>query len=292
METKLIAIGKIQADKHQPRQKIDHQNIEDLAQSIRTEGLINAIEVDKGYTIITGEQRWRAAKLAGLKYIPCKILDLKPAERFRRQVIENIHRNTMSDYDTAKALQKLLNLDAAVKLDQGKDAGINKLSKTIGKSNHFIREHLSLLAAPKEFQRAVRKEEVSLAHLEPLKSVRTEYRERFQKKIMSGEFQSRDVGRELAKAINRNPDKATELLKLDFRNLRPAEAVTLIGKVVPSVAMQVRANFQPPTELAAIKNALLQWCKKNPKQTIGQIHVTQIALTLSIMDEAIKNWIS
>ncbi len=86
-----VLLSKIKPDKNQPRQTIDEEHIKEISQSIVTEGVINAIEIDENNVIITGEQRWRAAKLAGLKEVPCKILKITPELRFRRQVIENLH---------------------------------------------------------------------------------------------------------------------------------------------------------------------------------------------------------
>jgi ParB family chromosome partitioning protein len=88
-------INEIRPDPNQPRKNFPEKRIREMAKSILTEGIINPIEIDKDGVIITGEMRWRSAKEAGLTTVPVKVID--PGEnRFRRQVIENVHHNTMT----------------------------------------------------------------------------------------------------------------------------------------------------------------------------------------------------
>ena len=76
MEIIEIEIDKIKPDKDQPRTSMDELELKEMAQSIVTQGVINPIEVDNDMVIITGERRWRAAKIAGLKVVPVKIFNL------------------------------------------------------------------------------------------------------------------------------------------------------------------------------------------------------------------------
>jgi len=109
MNHKIVSIDKLRPDPNQPRKFFDAETIVALAVSIRNEGIINSIEVDKNYVIITGEQRWKAAKIAGLKEVPVKIIEgIDSRGRFIRQVQENIHQNTMAVWDTAEALYKIM----------------------------------------------------------------------------------------------------------------------------------------------------------------------------------------
>src|SRR3989338_5939330 len=109
MEYKTIPIDKIKTDSNNPRQSSKEENFKEMAKSILTAGVINPIEVDKNLVIITGERRWRAAKIAGLKMVPVRIIDISEDKRFVRQVIENIHQNTMAPLDIAMALDKIRN---------------------------------------------------------------------------------------------------------------------------------------------------------------------------------------
>ena len=154
-----IPINQLKRDSNQPRQTLDSERVKEMAKSILTEGVINPIEVDKDNVIVTGEMRWRAAKLAGLKTIPCKRMVINPEKRFCRQVIENIHHNTMTDWDTGKALQKLLLLlPGSNKEGKGhwNDRNLTKLSNQIGKSDDYIKEKLDIINSSNKFQKAVK----------------------------------------------------------------------------------------------------------------------------------------
>ena len=80
-----IPIDKIRPDKNQPRKSFDEDALKGMAVSIKNEGVINAIEIDEKFIIITGEQRWRAAKIAGLKEVPVKIIENITEERDNTQ---------------------------------------------------------------------------------------------------------------------------------------------------------------------------------------------------------------
>lgn len=151
MEIIEIEINKIKPDQNQPRTSIDEEYLGGMAHSIGQQGVINAIEVDKDLMIVTGEVRWRSAMKAELKTIPAKIIDISDEHRFVRQVIANIHSNTMSDWDTATALKKLLNTWPGYKSGEVTETGVDAdeaivwLSETIGKSSAYIREKVSFI---------------------------------------------------------------------------------------------------------------------------------------------------
>ena len=110
-----------------------------------TTGVINPIEVDKTFKIITGERRWRASKIAGLKTVPVKILEIDKDERLVRKVIENIHNDTMDFHETSHALDRLRKSRLFHQVKQPKggrpDEGVSWLAKTVG-----MKMHLDLLA--------------------------------------------------------------------------------------------------------------------------------------------------
>jgi ParB family chromosome partitioning protein len=101
-------INEIIPDKNQPRKNIDQEKLEEMTRSMITEGLINPIEIDENNVIVTGEMRWRACMAAGQEVIKCRVVKVAGRDRYKRQVIENIHNNTMNSWDTAKALEYLL----------------------------------------------------------------------------------------------------------------------------------------------------------------------------------------
>lgn len=245
-----VPINKLRPDKDQPRRIINEIDLEGLAGSIKNEGIINPIEIDDDMVIITGERRWRAAKLAGLKTVLCFTNNIEGKDRFKHQVHENIHHNTMNDIDTAKALYKILidygKLSPGARL-QGRDQGISWLSAELGKSTSYINDKLSLLRRSLEFQRAVEEKKIKGTMGRVLRATPEDYKERMERRILNNDFATRDGGFEVAKALNRNPEKADEILSTSFKELSTDEvkdklreigSTEITNKEIKSMAMR------------------------------------------------------
>jgi len=183
-----LPIDSIKADSNQPRKRFNQKDLEDLAQGIKSEGIINPIEIDDNNIIITGERRWRAAKIAGLKKVPCFIgKEMSKKERFKHQLIENVHHNTMSDIDTAKALKKtLINYGKFIpgKKLQGSDQGMTWLSNEIGKSVGYVWEKLILLDQTKEFQEAIDDGVISSTSVRAINAAPKKHKKIIEKRIV------------------------------------------------------------------------------------------------------------
>lgn len=137
-----IALSDITPSAEQPRTRFDDETIRSLAESIKTEGLMQPIVVTKEgtkYKIIAGERRYRAAQVAGLEEIECRILRKNPKDTYRLAVIENLQRENLDPVDEARAFRKL-------KSEYGyQDAD---LAKIVGKSRNYINEILSVADLP------------------------------------------------------------------------------------------------------------------------------------------------
>ena len=107
-----IPIEKIDPNKEQPRQNFDKEALEELAQSIKSNGLLTPILVveHKGrYQIVAGERRFRASRLANLETVPCIVRDLTDEQIQQAALIENIQREDLNPLEEAEALQNLIN---------------------------------------------------------------------------------------------------------------------------------------------------------------------------------------
>jgi ParB family transcriptional regulator, chromosome partitioning protein len=136
-----IPIDEIQPSSDQPRTQFD-ETINSLAESIKAEGLLQPIVVTKEgskYKIIAGERRYRAARLAGIDAIECRILRKNPKDTYRLAVIENLQRENLNAVDEAKAFRKL-------KQEYGYND--SDLSKIVGKSRNYVNEILSVADIP------------------------------------------------------------------------------------------------------------------------------------------------
>ena len=202
-------LDKLIPDPNQPRKTIDPSKVEEMAQSIKTEGLINPIEVDEKFVIVTGEMRWRACKEIELKKIHCKIIKINPRDRFRRQVIENVHHNSMTGWDTAKSFEKLLIIyspgEQIRKPKKGitADKGIHWLAGQIGKSVGYISEHLEVLESSEQIKDAIKKGDIKLTFIRALKDTPDKYKKEMEKKILRKEFKTRDEWKEIFRKSER-----------------------------------------------------------------------------------------
>ena len=107
-----LPISKIEPSEHQPRESFDGEKLEALADSIRSHGVIQPITVRRlegdHYQIIAGERRWRAARMAGLRELPARIVDADDREAMVLALVENLQREDLNPVEQARGLRRLL----------------------------------------------------------------------------------------------------------------------------------------------------------------------------------------
>lgn len=153
---KLIDINKIIPDSEQPRKSFDKDSLNELADSIREHGILQPIsveffETDDGpfYKLISGERRFQASKIVGLKELPCIVHDhVSKQDRYARQLIENIQRQDLSPIEKAIAL-----LDYKERL--GESAVWADVEKLVGLSERRRKQYISLLNLPERIQKEI-----------------------------------------------------------------------------------------------------------------------------------------
>lgn len=154
-----IRIDSIELNPGQPRTDFDPAALEELAQSIKTYGLIQPITVrpiDKGrYQLISGERRLRAAKIAGMSEIPAYVRSVDEIQSIQMALVENIQREDLNAIEIAVSYQRLLD---ECNLTQ------DELSAKVGKGKTTIVNYLRLLKLSKEVQIAVRDNTISMSH--------------------------------------------------------------------------------------------------------------------------------
>lgn len=161
-----IPIDWIKPNAHQPRNQFDLIELEELASSIRNLGLIQPITIrritDKEYQIISGERRFRAAKMAGLTDIPSYIRVANDHELLEMALVENIQRVDLNPIEIALTYQRLLE---EFEITQ------EKLSERVGKQRSTISNYIRLLKLSPEIQDAVRSNKLSMGHARVLAGV-------------------------------------------------------------------------------------------------------------------------
>lgn len=164
-----IELGKIEANPFQPRTDFDEMLLREMAESIKSQGIIQPVTVRKmGYDkfqLIAGERRLRASQLAKLSHIPAFIRIANDEQMLEMALIENIHRKNLNSIEVAISYQRLIE---ECKLTQ------EKLSDKLGKNRTTITNYLRLLKLPPEVQVALRDEMISMGHARALITVDSE----------------------------------------------------------------------------------------------------------------------
>lgn len=144
-----IDINDIKPNSKQPRQNFDKDSLQELADSIKTHGLIQPITVrnaKRGYELVAGERRWRAARLAGLSIIPSIIKDISDEENVFLALIENMQREDLNPLEEAEALKDIMD---AYSFTQ------NEVAQSVGKSRAYVANLIRLLNLPKEVRACI-----------------------------------------------------------------------------------------------------------------------------------------
>ena len=154
-----VKVSEIKPNPNQPRRNFDSKALDELSNSINEKGVITPItirQLDKGYEIIAGERRWRAAKKAKLKSIPAYVLHIdSDAEMMEVALIENIQRENLNAIEEAEGYAVL---------NSKYDLSHEDIAKTIGKKRTTISNALRLLKLPAEIRRSIRDGKISAGH--------------------------------------------------------------------------------------------------------------------------------
>ena len=128
-----IKLTKLEPDPEQPRKEFGEDEINELADSIKTHGVFQPLLVqkkDRGYMIVAGERRWRAAKIAGLHEVPVIVRDFNEQEKVEIQLLENLQRQKLNPIEEGQAYKRLLS-DYGLKQDElGERIGKNRVTIT------------------------------------------------------------------------------------------------------------------------------------------------------------------
>ena len=161
-EVRLVPLGEIQiADGGNPRRRFDEQALSELAASIGQHGVLQPLVVsthDGGYTLIAGERRYRAAKLAGLTQVPVSVRD-EGEQAIELAVDENLHRQDLDAVEEAHAFQTILQSGRLSK---------KALAERVSKSPQYVNERLRLLDLPEPIQQAVANGTIPVRLAKPL----------------------------------------------------------------------------------------------------------------------------
>lgn len=155
------AIDSVSPDPDQPRKTFDEDRLRELAETYRVEGQIVPIEVDEDGVIVTGERRWRAAKLAGLGEVD--VIVRTPRDRLRRQLIEEFHREKIEDIERARAMKRFMASFA-------ERPSISEAARILGLPRTTLRRYLEMVE-DQVIEKAIEEKKVEPAKAMELRSV-------------------------------------------------------------------------------------------------------------------------
>jgi len=205
----LIPIEKIFRDENQPRKEFNKEKIEELAQSISKNGLIQPLILTKidnnSYTLVAGERRWRAAQIANLKILPSLLLP-SDLDKDEISLIENIQRENLKVTEEAQAYQKLIDKNNYTH---------DQLSKIVGKSRSHITNLLRILNLHEYFSDLLNKGTISMGHARALVGKKPEdLDEKLLSQINIGKASVRDIENNYSKKKINEPNLMQEEINL------------------------------------------------------------------------------
>ncbi len=160
---KIVNITSLHPNIDQPRKKFNTDELEELANSIQSQGMLQPIIVRKtsneNFEIIAGERRWRAAQIGGLHEVPVIIREISDKEVMQISLIENIQRENLNPVEEARAFRKLL---------ENNNSNYEELIKLIGKSRSHISNMIRLLELDEEILNLIEEEKLSMGHARTL----------------------------------------------------------------------------------------------------------------------------
>ena len=196
-----LPLEKIAPNPDQPRKHFEQEALEELAASLKTLGLVQPITVQAlpsgSYQIISGERRWRAAQMAGLKTLPAYIRATQPSELLELALIENIQREDLNAIEVALAYQQLTEQYG---LSQ------SKVAERVGKKRVTVTNYIRLLQLPAEIQLGLTQRLIDMGHARALLQVDDTERQIELYNLIITEHLSVRAVEELARAISEAPE--------------------------------------------------------------------------------------
>lgn len=212
-----IDIDRISPNAQQPRTTFREESLEELAQSIRANGVVQPILVRKhglGYELVAGERRWRAAQRAGLHKIPAVVKDVPDEKLLELALIENIQREELNPIEEANAYQRLMQ---DFKLRQ------EDIARQVGKERSSIANMLRLLRLSPDVQQLVEDSRLSMGHARAILSLEDETLQRqVAEDIIAKGLSVRETERIVRRLIDGPPQPTAQPKEAD-PNLKAAE---------------------------------------------------------------------
>jgi ParB family chromosome partitioning protein len=237
-----IELDMIKANPYQPRKEFDNSELNDLAESIKQKGIIQAITVrridDGSYELISGERRLRASKLAGLEKIPAFVLDVSSKEDLLEiALIENIQRSDLNSLEVAEGYKRLID-ECSLKQEE--------IAAKVGKSRSAVANTLRLLTLPEEIKLSIKRGEISEGHARSILAMDNDVDKLLLWKRITSESLSVRKAEELTKKKKNKQDKREKKI-YEITDQNKAAIKFLEEKFMEHFGTRVRLSPSSPT---------------------------------------------
>lgn len=228
-----VDIDLIEVNPEQPRLNFSEAKLEELALSIRANGLVQPILLRRlgngRYQIVAGERRWRASQRAGLEKIKAVVRTIPDAKLLELALIENIQRQELNPIEEAHAYQRLIQTLAITQ---------DEVAKQVGKDRSSVANFLRLLKLPATIQKMLEDELLAMGHARALLGLATEAQQiKLANEIVNGKLSVRAVEKTVKQLTDGDAPKATSTPAKNDANIRAAEL-----KMKRFLGTQVRIN--------------------------------------------------
>ena len=250
-ELKLIRISDIQKNPYQPRKEFSKEKIQELAQSIKENGLIQPIIVRQspviGYEILAGERRYRASIAAGLSEVPVIIKKLSDQDMMIHSIIENLQREDLNPIEEAKAYQSLI--------DKGYTHA--DIAEKMGKSRPYITNLVRLLTLPDFILKDVETGKLSQAHARLLIQLPLKEQKNLLNRIQKEDLSVRQVEYLLKEEKNKKKSKEKDhFIKEEEENLKKLLGLDVQIVLQKKEAGKITISFHNQEEYQRFINSL------------------------------------
>lgn len=246
----MISITDIQKNPYQPRKEFDREKLDELAQSIKENGIIQPIVVRQspviGYEILAGERRYLASLLAGLTSIPAVVKQLSDQEMMVQSIIENLQRENLNPIEEARAYESLVE----------KGFTHAEIANKMGKSRPYISNSIRLLSLPYAILSEVESGKLSQAHARSLVGLNKEQQDYFFQRIIEEDISVRKLEALLTEKKQKKQQKNDHFIQNEEEQLKKLLGVDVEIKLSKKDSGKIIISFSNQEEYSRIINSL------------------------------------
>ena len=246
----MISITDIQKNPYQPRKEFDGEKLDELAQSIKENGVIQPIIVRQspviGYEILAGERRYRASLLAGLRSIPAVVKQLSDQEMMVQSIIENLQRENLNPIEEARAYESLVE----------KGFTHAEIADKMGKSRPYISNSIRLLSLSEQILSEVESGKLSQAHARSLVGLNKEQQDYFFQRIIEEDISVRKLEALLTEKKQKKLQKNDHFIQNEEEQLKKLLGLDVEIKLSKKDSGKIIISFSNQEEYSRIINSL------------------------------------